>query len=99
MEFSKNDKKGYLNLDAGFEKDSNIMNFVNKKYSGIPFENDNQYIYFEVFDTEKFLDTEIESNIDLIITKIIDKKAYASFIINDELIKIKFNGELDVIND
>ena len=59
-------KKGYINLDAGFEKENNINNFLNKDYNEVPFENN---IFFETFDTEKFLDTEIESNIVLKLKK------------------------------
>ena len=70
---------GYLNLDAGFEKTNDINAFLNKEYNGIPFENDNQFIYFEVFDTEKFLDTEIESKIIIRLEDIKDNKAKVFF--------------------
>ena len=99
LKFVNNDNtNGYLNLDAGFEKNSNIQTFINKEYNGIPFENDNQFIYFEVFYTEKFLDTEIESKIIIRVEDIKDNKAKVFFELNDELIKIKFDGYLDVIN-
>ena len=87
-----NKEKGYINLDAGFEKDNNINCFLNKNYNEVPFEND---IFFEVFDTEKFLDTEIESNIMLKIKGIKDNKVETFFELNDERIKIKYNGFLD----
>lgn len=99
LKFVNNDNtNGYLNLDAGFEKTNDINAFVNKEYNGIPFENDNQFISFEVFDTEKFLDTEIESKIIIRLEDIKDNKAKVFFELNDELIKIKFDGYLDVIN-
>lgn len=99
LKFVNNDNvKGYLHLDVGFEKTNDINVFVNKEYNGIPFENDNQFIYFEVFDTEKFLDTEIESKIIIRLEDIKDNKAKVFFELNDELIKIKFDGYLDVIN-
>ncbi len=99
LKFVNNDNtNGYLNLVAGFEKTNDINAFVNKEYNGIPFENDNQFIYFEVFDTEKFLDTEIESKIIIRLEDIKDNKAKVFFELNDELIKIKFDGYLDVIN-
>lgn len=90
--------KGYLNLDAGFEKSNDINAFLNREYNGIPFENDNQFIYFEVFDTEKFLDTEIESKTLIKLEYINDNKVKAFFELNDELIKIKFDGYLDIIS-
>ena len=88
-----NKEKGYINLDAGFEKNSNINNFLNKEYSEVPFENN---IFFEIFDTEKFLDTEIESNIVLQLKEMHNNKVEAFFELNDELIKIKYNGFLDL---
>lgn len=90
--------KGYLYLDAGFEKSNDINIFLNREYNGIPFEMDNQFIYFEVFDTEKFLDTEIESKIIIRFEDIKDKKVKTFFEINDDLIKIKFDGYLDIIS-
>lgn len=87
-----NGEKGYINLNAGFEKDNDINCFLNKNYNEIPFEND---IFFEVYDTEKFLDTEIESNIILKIKGKKDNKVETSFELNDKLIKIKYNGFLD----
>ncbi len=99
LEFvNKNNDKGYLNLDAGFETKNDIKVFLNKEYSGIPFHSDNQFIFFEVFDTEKFLDTEIESNITINYKDIVDNKVETSFKLNDELIKIKFDGYLEIIN-
>ena len=94
---SNSNKKGYINLDAGFEKHDDIKCFINKKYCGIPFNsNDNQDIYFEVFDTEKFLDTEIEDTIIIELKNIKNNKLKTFFEVNDELIKIKFDGYLDI---
>ncbi len=66
---------------------------MNKNYNEVPFEND---IFFEVFDTEKFLDTEIESNIILKIKEIKDNKVEIFFELNDELIKIRYSGFLNL---
>ncbi len=93
-----NANKGYLYLNAGFEKTNNLNTFLNKKYNGIPFDCDNEFIWFEVFDTDKFLDTEIESKIIIKLGDIKDNKVKVFFELNDELIKIKFDGYLDIIN-
>ncbi len=90
-----NKEKGYINLYVGFEKNNDIYCFLNKEYDGLPFEDD---IIFEVFDTEKFLDTEIESKISIKLKRIINNKVEAFFEINDDLIKIKFDGLLDFQN-
>lgn len=99
LEFINEDNvKGYLNLDVGYEKSNDINVFLNREYNGIPFFDDDQFIYFEVFDTEKFLDTEIESNIVIKFEDIKDNKVKVSFKLNDELIKIKYTGYLDIVN-
>lgn len=100
LEFINEDNvKGYLNLDVGYEKSNDINVFLNREYNGIPFFDDDQFIYFEVFDTEKFLDTEIESNIVIKFEDIKDNKVKVSFKLNDELIKIKYTGYLDIVNN
>lgn len=99
LEFINEDNvKGYLNLDVGYEKSNDINVFLNREYNGIPFFDDDQFIYFEVFDTEKFLDTEIESNIIIKFEDIKDNKVKVSFELNDELINIKYTGYLGIVN-
>lgn len=99
LEFINEDNvKGYLNLDVGYEKSNDINVFLNREYNGIPFFDDDQFICFEVFDTEKFLDTEIESNIVIKFEDIKGNKVKVSFELNDELIKIKYTGYLDIVN-
>lgn len=51
----------------------------------------------EIFDTEKFLDTEIESEVMLKLENISDNKIETVLEVNDELIKIKFQDYLDII--
>lgn len=99
LEFINEDNvKGYLNLDVGYEKSNDINVFLNREYNGLPFVHDDQFIYFEVFDTEKFLDTEIESNIVIKFEDIKDNKVKVSFELNDELINIKYTGYLGIVN-
>ena len=92
-------KKGFLNLSAGFEKDNNINNFINKEYIGNPYQvEDSQINFFEIFDDTKFLDTEIVNKIKLKIGNIVDNKIEASIELDDDLIKIRYYGNLDIIN-
>lgn len=99
LEFNNDDKIGYLNLSVGFESTNNISDFANKKYRGIPFSFNinNPIIALEIFDTEKFLDTEIESEVMLKLENISDNKIETVLEVNDELIKIKFQDYLDII--
>ena len=48
-----------------------------------------------MFDTEKFIDTDIESKIVVSLKEIKANKVHAIFEVNDELIKIKFDGFLN----
>lgn len=89
-------EKGYINVCAGFEKEKSINYFLNKEFSGVPFANDFPFIFFEVFDTEKFLDTEIDSKITIKIKDIKDGKIETTFELDDELIRIKYDGYLDI---
>lgn len=89
-------ENGYINLDVGFEKNNNIKNFLNKEYKGNTFQNSSDDVYLEVFDTEKFLDSEIESNITVKLKNKIDNKVNTYIEVNDELIKIKFLGLLNI---
>jgi len=92
------DNKGFLNLSAGFEKDNDINNFINKEYTGNPSQlEDSQINFFEIFDANKFLDTEVVNKITLKIGNIIDNKVEASIELDDDLIKIRYFGNLDII--
>lgn len=88
--------KGYLDLDVGFEKDSNINNFLNREYKGNVFQFDND-VYLEVFDTEKILDSEIESDIIVELKDKIGNKIETILKVDDKLIKIKYTGFLNII--
>ena len=91
-----NNETGYLNLSAGFEKSNNITEFLNREYKAIPYNGiDSEINMFEFYDTVKFLDTEIESEIKLKLDNIIDNKVKVYIELNDELIKINFDGYLD----
>lgn len=62
MCFIDGEKKGYINLDTGFENEKDINLFLNREYSGLNFDT-YPFMYFGVFDTVKFLDSEIECEI------------------------------------
>lgn len=56
-------------------------------------------MYFEVFDTVKFLDSEIECEIRIKINDIKDGKINVNFEVDDDLIKIKYDGSLMLVNN
>ena len=93
-----NHKKGYINLDVGFEEEKNIQLFLNKTYEGLPFqEKDNLNIFFEVYDTFDFYDTEISSNILINVGKEEDNQVKTKIKLFDNLIKIEFSDYLNII--
>ena len=92
------DKSGYINLDTGFEKDKDINLFLNREYSGLNFDT-YPFMYFEVFDTVEFLDSEIECEIKIKINDIKDGKINVNFDVYDDLIKIKYDGNLTLVKN
>lgn len=98
LHFIDGEKKGYINLDTGFEKEKDINLFLNKEYSGLNFDG-YPFMYFEVFDTVKFFDSEIECEIIIKINDIKDGKINVNFEVDDDLIKIKYDGSLIVVNN
>ena len=99
LEFINKDtnKKGYINLDVDYNLSKDIKVFTNKMYEGIPFENE-PYIFFEVYDTEKFLDTEIDEPIIINIGNKEGNKINVSFKISHELINIEYEGKLNIVD-
>lgn len=96
--FKDGDKNGYINLDAGFEKNKDINLFLNREYSGLNFDT-YPFMFFEVFDTVKFLDSEIECEIKIRINDMVGDKVNITFDIDDDLIKIKYAGNLTLIKN
>lgn len=96
--FKDGDKNGYINLDTGFEKNKDINLFLNREYSGLNFDT-YPFMFFEVFDTVKFLDSEIESEIKIRINYMVGDKVNVTFDIDDDLIKIKYVGNLTLIKN
>ena len=87
-------EKGYINLDAGYNKSSEITVFLNKKYCSSTA--NNQYLFFELFDTKSFYESDITSEIYLEIKNKINNKIDVNFEINDKFIKVKFDGLLNI---
>ena len=98
LEFINKDtkEKGYINLDVDFNLSNDIEVFTNKEYEGINFEQE-PFVFFEVYDTEKFLDSEIDTPIKVKIGAKEGNKINASFEVKHELINIYYEGKLDIV--
>ena len=98
LRFIDGKMNGYINLDTGFEKEKDINLFLNKEYSGLNFDG-YPFIYFEVFDMIKFFVFVFECEIRIKINDIKDGKINVNFEVDDDLIKIKYDGSLMVVNN
>ena len=90
---NNNMQKGFINLEVGFDTHNDIRVFINREYSGRHFDSSND-IFFEVFDTNKFLDTEIDGKLLVRFGNLNNNKVYAFMEVNDDLISIKYDGYL-----
>ena len=96
ISFNDGEDKGYLYLNTGFEKEKDINLFLNKKFAGLNF-GEYPFMFLEVCDTKKYLDTEIESEITAQIKDLTDEKIEVSINVDDDLIKIKYEGNMKLI--
>lgn len=98
LEFINKDTevKGYIFLGVDFNLSNDIEVFTNREYEGINFEEE-PHIFFEVFDTERFLDGEIDTPIKVKIGAKEGNKINTSFEVKHELINIYYEGKLNIV--
>lgn len=91
IKLNHNGINGYINFYVDFfdNRDNNYI--INKKYNELPSELNSKIYSVEIFDTKTFIDL-IDSNITLEFGNIKDNKIYMKLDINDELIKIEYEG-------
>ena len=90
---------GYFNFAAGYESSNDINKFLNRSYKGKNLENDGQNIWFEIFDTKKFLDSEIESDISLVIGDLVNDLIHVELSIDDENISVSYDDKVNYIEN
>lgn len=88
--------KGYVSFYVDFFDENNFKNIENRKYVELPTELNSKITMIEIFDTKNFIDF-IDSEINLELGNIKDKQIGMSLNINDELIKLEYNGELNIV--
>ena len=91
IKLNHNGINGYINFYVDFfdNRDNNYI--INKKYNELPSELNSKIYSVEIFDTKTFIDL-IDSNVTLEFGNIKDNKIYMKLDINDELIKIEYEG-------
>ena len=91
IKLNHNGINGYINFYVDFfdNRDNNYI--INKKYNEFPSELNSKIYSVEIFDSKTFIDL-IDSNVALEFGNIKDNKIYMKLDINDELIKIEYEG-------
>lgn len=91
-----NGVKGYISFYVDFFNDNDFKNIENKEYNELPTELDSKITMIEIFDTKNFIDF-IDSNVIVKFGNILDNQIEMDLKINDELIKLEYQGILDII--
>ena len=95
--FDENHVNGYIHLNGGYEAENDICYFLNREFKGFNFDGDEGNIWLELFDTTKYLDSDIESEIKFRVGDMVDDVIDVSIEIHDELINIEYIGKMSYI--
>ncbi len=95
LDIELNNIKGYINFYVDFFPDKNFKNIENKTYEELPTNLDSKISMIEIFDTNEFIDF-IESIVILEFKTIQNNQIEVNLSINDEAIKLDYNGQLDI---
>lgn len=95
IDLEKEGIKGYISFYVDYFKEKNIKNIENKKYIDLPTELNSKISMIEIFDTKNFIDF-IDSEITVEFGKVIGNKIETKIFINDELIKVEYQGLMDI---
>lgn len=91
--FIYNNIKGYISFDVDFFDDRNFKDIENKTYIELPSKLDSKIDMIEIYDTEKFIDF-IDSEVKVVFGNIINNEIETEIYIDDECIKLNYNGKL-----
>ena len=97
MDIELNKEKGYIRFYIDKFKNNNIKNIENKKFIDLPTNLDSKISMIEINDTVRFIDF-IDSEVIVEFNNIIDNKIETKIFINDDNIKLNYQGLLDIIN-
>lgn len=95
IEMELNNNKGYISFDIDHFNNKDFKNIENKKYVDIPSELNSIINFVEIYDTKNFIDL-IQSEIVVEFGNIINNSIEAKIIIDDELIKVDYQGLLNL---
>lgn len=95
LDIKFNNIKGYISFYVDFFETNDIKNIENKKYIELATESNSKITMIEILDTKNFIDF-IDSEINLEFGNIINNQIKMNLIIDDSLIKLEYNGFLDI---
>lgn len=95
LDIELNNIKGYISFYVDFFETNDIKNIENKKYIELATESNSKITMIEILDTKTFIDF-IGSEINLEFGNIINNQIKMNLIIDDSLIKLEYNGFLDI---
>lgn len=95
LDIELNNIKGYISFYVDFFETNDIKNIENKKYIELATESNSKITMIEILDTQNFIDF-IDSEINLEFGNIINNQIKMNLIIDDSLIKLEYNGFLDI---
>ena len=95
LDIEFNNIKGYITFYVDFFNNMNFKNIENKRYEELPTNHASKIAMIEIFDTQKFIDF-VDSIVKLEFGCIQNNRIKMSLNINDENIKLDYQGELDI---
>lgn len=87
--------KGYINFYVDFFNNNDFKNIENKEYNELPTALDSKITPIEIFDTKNFISF-IDSYVVVKFGNILDNQIQMELKIDDELIKLDYQGVLDI---
>lgn len=87
--------RGYISFYVDFFKENDFKNIENKEYIELPTELDSKITLIEIFDTKEFIGF-IDSAVTVKFGTIKNNKIEMKLNINDELIKLEYQGMLNI---
>ena len=95
LDIEFNNIKGYITFYVDFFNNMDFKNIENKRYEELPTNHDSKIAMIEIFDTQNFIDF-IDSIVKLEFGCIQDNHIKMNLNINDENIKLNYQGELSI---
>lgn len=95
LDIMLNNKKGYISFYVDFFDNNLLKNIENKKYVEIPTKLNSKISMIEIYDTKNFIDN-IDSEVILEFKSIEDNKILTKLNIDDKLIKLEYEGLLNI---